>query len=471
MNKEIQEYINNIEVPKTPHLLLLEGVKNMGASLCAIHNQNTWNIEALIFAIHLYDCKLCFEDLLTRWKEELPFEEAADVDFTKWKSEVWTTTMNIDSTFLAESDNAHSNLSALCDTDYAQFIEISKEHLNGEVPIKDVLTFLQDKNTNLHNLIHIAGENLSKVLSSIDISLTQSDFTLYEDVYHRIANEYKATKWEEDKINEYDHWKVRFSSRIFASKLKSKMDKHVADCKDPKVNKNWSEVWNEYYDSTSNSIDIEGIGRTLIEYRSELRANRYKIAELKRYHQDYSMLKDPNELMKIILLHELYLSEREALLVNMGEASARTNLAPNDLALRKFCTMFNKVIDDLYSRWNGKNVTLPRSNGSILVTFNKDKVKSLLSEIIASHKEVLQEYCYNGTQQFSDNDFCDIFSTLRKHEKKPFGELTAKSMAETIGNNIEIKNKPSTISVRMASNNADDTTLGRLLNKMLDQWQ
>lgn len=469
MSKEFQKEIDAIEVPKTPHLLLLEGVLSMGNSLRAIHNRQTWNMEALIFAIHLYDCKLCFEDVLQRWQEALPFEEAADVDFSHWKNEIWSSVMNVRSKFVDSQDEEFHSIEELSDSDFSRFIEMSKEHLNGAIPINDLLAYLKERNASLESLIRSVGEQLSTTLSNIDNVLTHAKGILYEDIYHRIANEYKASKWE-DVRREYDHWKAGISSRQFLDKLNKRIDKHITECGDSKNSNHWANVWEDIFIESTKTIDVEAIGRRLIMDRKELRANVLKIAEYKRSHYDDLNLKTTDSLMRMVLLLELFKSEQNQLITSTELGGTRRS-SPEDQAFEDFRALYFRLIDSIYNRWNGREINLGGSHGMAIISFDKEKIIQLMKDIINEDKEVVCNFCYHDTQSFCDRDICGLFSSIYKHSKMPFGKLTAKGLADTIANDISITLRAPTIQGYLSQSNIDDTELGRKLIKKMNNWQ
>ena len=82
---------------KTKHLEVLESLVEQGHALRATHNPQTWRLSALTFALHINDCIILFSRLKDKWAERLPLSEAWDVDFTEWKTRIWSLVNNVSS--------------------------------------------------------------------------------------------------------------------------------------------------------------------------------------------------------------------------------------------------------------------------------------------------------------------------------------------------------------------------------------
>ena len=175
----------NIDRTKdTSYLLLLKSLNQQSEALRTIHNPKTWCLSALTYALHLNDCLVLFEDLKRRWQRELPFAEAWDVDFRKWKSDIWTAVNNV-------QYNLDDSWKSLCDTDYARFIELSNKVADGKITIASLMFFLEGKESCIAKIIIDAGNRLSSLFVDIESTINNSSAELYQTFYDGCVESYK----------------------------------------------------------------------------------------------------------------------------------------------------------------------------------------------------------------------------------------------------------------------------------------
>lgn len=261
----------NIDTTPTKYKEILDSIKEQGRSLKAIHNPQTWRLSALTFALHLYDCTILFEGLRDRWKTQLPFSEAWDVDFSVWKNSIWSVV--IDTNSFTSSDN-YDEWKQLCDSDINDFIAKASECLNGNVPISEVMDFLKDKETELSEVVINMGRELSAVLAEIDDIATVASKEQFVDYYDNLMNLYLKEQSDNpypvkmgDNIISLDKW--------IASKTENQRKKAIPT-KLGAINSNmlkdliWMEAWEENVGIEQRFIDKEGIGREIFIKRKTI---------------------------------------------------------------------------------------------------------------------------------------------------------------------------------------------------------
>lgn len=258
----------NIDIAqKSPHLDLLESLKQQSHALNTIHNPKTWCLSALTYALHLNDCLVLFEDLKNRWQQELPFAEAWDVDFRLWKTEIWSAANNIQS-------KASAEWKSLCDSDFAKFIELSNKVAEGEITIAPLMEFVEGKETSIGNIIVDAGRQLSSLFSDIEKSINYSCSELYQTFYDSCIESYRERN-KETLYNIYTKTETQTYEAWVASKSPKKLRAAIEKLKENIVKemreyKTLSELWNENYDEESKEIDTEGIARYIFINRTSL---------------------------------------------------------------------------------------------------------------------------------------------------------------------------------------------------------
>lgn len=255
----------------TPYRDLLESLIQQSHALSTIHNPKTWCLSALTYALHLNDCLVLFEDLKNRWQRELPFEEAWDVDFRYWKSEVWSAAYNTQSP-------ANSNWKSLCDTDFAKFIELSNKVAEGEITIGPLMQFVEGKETSIGKIIVDAGRQLSELFAEIEATIYNSGSELYQTFYDNCIDSYRERKGADcynisikGEVQTYDAWAASKSPKKLPtaiSKLKDSIVKEIC------AYKTWSELWTENYDEENKDLDTEGIARYIFINRQNLISNK-----------------------------------------------------------------------------------------------------------------------------------------------------------------------------------------------------
>lgn len=293
---------------KTPYLRVLESLVEQSNSLKATHNPHTWRLSALTFALHLHDCFVLFADLKERWGKSLPFSEAWDVNLKNWKSEIWDITNNVLS---FTSKTLISSWVSLCEKDYNTFIEITKDCLNGELPIQDLLDFLKDKNTELQKVILDCGKKLSTLLKDIEEMLHNSSSELFEKFFDNMMQIYMNENSDHLYVIEnngepmdYEDWKASKTRKKLPSLLKSKVESTSKNINEIKF---WQETWEECFDIENHAIDKEGFGRFIF-------VNRKIIIESKTY----PCINCLNKCFSALALC-LHLWEEEALLLSPEE--------------------------------------------------------------------------------------------------------------------------------------------------------
>lgn len=261
---------------KTKYLEVLESLADQGHSLRAIHNPQTWRLSALTFALHLHDSIILFSKLKEKWSQRLPLSEAWDVDFTEWKRDIWTLVNSVSS--FAE-DSKYGDWQRLCEEDYHTFLEKANGCLNGVIPLKELIDFLSEKNTELKKVIIDSGQDLSSLFSDTETMLYDSPTELYESFYEDLANIYMNENENPYQIDEnglpvaYERWKASKSKKRLPDLLLSKIKVANSAMLDIKF---WQETWAECFDIEKREIDKEGFARYIFQ-------NRKRIIENKQY--------------------------------------------------------------------------------------------------------------------------------------------------------------------------------------------
>ena len=261
---------------KTKYLEVLESLVEQGHSLRAIHNPQTWRLSALTFALHLHDSIILFSRLKEKWSQRLPLSEAWDVDFTEWKSRIWSLVNNVSS---FTEDSEYGDWKRLCEEDYYTFLEKANGCLSGVIPLKELIDFLSEKNTELKKVIIDSGQDLSSLFSDTETMLYDSPTELYESFYEDLANIYMNENENPYQIDEnglpvaYERWKASKSKKRLPDLLLSKIKGANTAMLDIKF---WQETWAECFDIEKREIDKEGFARYIFQ-------NRKRIIESKQY--------------------------------------------------------------------------------------------------------------------------------------------------------------------------------------------
>lgn len=261
---------------KTKYLEVLESLVEQGHSLRAIHSPQTWRLSALTFALHLHDSIILFGKLKEKWSQRLPLSEAWDVDFTEWKSRIWSLVNNVSS---FTEDSEYADWQRLCEEDYHTFLEKANGCLTGVIPLKELIDFLSEKNTELKKVIIDSGQDLSSLFSDTETMLYDSPTELYESFYEDLANIYMNENENPYQIDEnglpvaYERWKASKSKKRLPELLLSKIKAANSSMLDIKF---WQETWTECFDIDKREIDKEGFARYIFQ-------NRKRIIESKQY--------------------------------------------------------------------------------------------------------------------------------------------------------------------------------------------
>ena len=261
---------------KTKHREVLESLVEQAHALQSIHNPNTWRLSALTYALHLHDCFILFGQLKEKWAQRLPFSEAWDVDFTVWKTRIWSLVNNVSS---FTEDGAFNNWQRLCEDDYCTFLKKASNCLAGDIPLKELTDFLSEKNTELKKVIMDSGQDLSTLFSDIEDMLYNSDSILYENFYNDLAKIYMKENANPYQIDDngvpipYERWKASKSRKRLPDLLLSKTKSANTTMLEIKF---WQETWSECFDFEKREIDKEGFARFIFQ-------NRKSIIESKTY--------------------------------------------------------------------------------------------------------------------------------------------------------------------------------------------
>lgn len=261
---------------KTKYKEVLESLVEQGRALQATHNPNTWRLSALTFALHLHDCYILFSKLKEKWSARLPFSEAWDVDFSQWKTEMWTLVNNV-SSFTEET--VYEDWQRLCEEDYQTFIGKANACLSGTLPLKELMDFLLEKNTELKKVIIDIGRDLSSLFQETETMLYNVEPELYEQFYEDMVNIYMSETVEPYQIEEngmptpYERWKASKKPRRLPDLILSKAKTVSSSMLDVKF---WQDTWNDCFDLEGREIDKEGFARFIFQ-------NRKNIIESKQY--------------------------------------------------------------------------------------------------------------------------------------------------------------------------------------------
>ena len=263
--------INNSK--PTKYLEVLESLEQQGHALLATHNPHTWRLSALTFALHLHDCIILFGQLKEKWSMRLPFSEAWDVDFTEWKNRIWSLVYNV-SSFTEEPQ--YNDWQSLCEEDYHTFIEKANDCLLGIIPLKELIDFLAEKNTELKRIIIDTGQDLSMLFANTETMLYESSAALYELFYEDLASIYFRENASPYQIEEsgqtitYERWKASKTPKrlpdLILSKIKT-ANNNMLELK------SWNEPWSECFDIEKREIDKEGFARYIFQHRKSIIEN------------------------------------------------------------------------------------------------------------------------------------------------------------------------------------------------------
>lgn len=259
---------------KTKYLEILESLVEQGHSLRAIHNPQTWRLSALTFALHLHDSIILFSKIKEKWSQRLPLSEAWDVDFTEWKSRIWSLVNDVSS---FTEDTGFTNWQSLCEQDYRTFLEKANACLSGTIPLNDLLDFLSEKNTELKKVIIDSGQDLSALFSETEMMLYNTSSGLYELFYNDLFNIYLNENANPYQIEEngiyvpYDRWKASKSTRRLPDLILSKIRAANTAMQEIKF---WQETWSECFDIEKKEIDKEGFARYIFQHRKRIIENK-----------------------------------------------------------------------------------------------------------------------------------------------------------------------------------------------------
>lgn len=369
----------DISLESTSYKNVLESIKEQASSLRFVHNPNTWRLSALTLALHIHDSIFIFEDVKERWKEHLPFSEAWDVDFGYWKKELWNSVYNIES-FKIES----GKFEKLCDTDYKIFMGKVSAYFKGEIPMNDVLSFLEGKNTELSAVVVEMGKALTSLLTEIDeIAVTAFD-EQYIELYEQLMGTYMHENASIPYPIDMENGMITFE-RWIASKSEKQRIKHIAE----KLNaintsvlnvKFWAETWSDNVDIENKEIDKEGIGRAIFIRRCDIIGNN-------RYTCSSSMYKLFSSLALCNHLWE-YLATHSKSKMSFGDLSD---------SRKEILTNIESLVDN--GNWED-----PASN---------DNIKAFLRQVLGIGTQML-----TPEEEIMSNILWDLFETGQGDRKR-----------------------------------------------------
>ena len=297
---------------KTKQLEILESLVEQGHALQSTHNPQTWRLSALTFALRLNDCIILFQKLKDKWAKRLPLSEAWDVDFTEWKTRIWSLVNNV-SSFTEEP--MYGNWQSLCEKDYHTFIEKANECLSGVLPLKNLTDFLSEKNTQLKKIIIDIGQDLSSLFSETEFMFYRTQPDLYETFYDDLVSIYYCENDNPYQIEEngilvpYERWKASKRIERLGDLLLLKIKTINTAMLDIKF---WQETWNDCFDMEKCDIDKEGFGRFIFQNRKRIIENKQypcknclgrcfaSLCLCEHLWYDYSLLLNPKENPEIL---------------------------------------------------------------------------------------------------------------------------------------------------------------------------
>ena len=261
----------SIDNNPTRYKEILDSVLEQGRALKALHNPQTWRLSALTFAIRLNDCKNLFEGVRDRWKRQLPFSEAWDVNFTELKNEIWNLVYDINN---YASNERFGEWQQLCDTDINDFIIKASDCLNGDVPITEVIAFLDSKGTELSSVILNMAEALSTILGEIDqipLNASKKQFISYYDRLMKVYLSENASNPFPIKANDdiltFEQWIASKTEKQRSVSIPNKLNGIKSFMQNDVI---WAEVWEENVLFEQKTIDKEGIGRAIFPLRRKI---------------------------------------------------------------------------------------------------------------------------------------------------------------------------------------------------------
>lgn len=256
---------------KTKHLEVLESLAEQAHALHAIHNPQTWRLSALTFALHLYDCTILFQNVRERWRKQLPFSEAWDVDFAEWKNRIWSIVMDTNS---ISSYEKYGEWKQLCSDDINEFVTKASNYLKGDVPLIEVLVFLKGKNTELSDVVLNMGQVLSALLAEIDNISTTTSTEEYVGFYDSLMAIYLKENADnpypiktDNNVTSFDKWIASKSERQRIKSIQNRLSTIDMNMRRDKL---WSTIWGDYTDMDNHNIDKDGIGREVFSIRKNI---------------------------------------------------------------------------------------------------------------------------------------------------------------------------------------------------------
>lgn len=265
----------DIDTTPTKYKEILDGIKEQAHALRCLHNPQTWRLSALTFALHLHDCTILFENARDKWIANLPFSDAWDVDFFKWKNDVWKVVYDINS---FTTNEKYCHWEQLCDSDFKVFMQKANACLKGDVPISDVLDFLSDKKTELSEVVRDMGQKLSEILNNIDKIPEKASSQKFVEFYNNLMSIYLKENENNpfpidngDEVISFDKWvaskSVKRRIKLIPSKLSS-IHNSIMEIKF------WKDIWSESVDLETRDIDKENLGRSIYAIRMRIIGNK-----------------------------------------------------------------------------------------------------------------------------------------------------------------------------------------------------
>ena len=261
---------------KTIYLQMLEGIEAKGELFLSLYNKETRSYELLCFAMYMYDCCFYFNDMLLRWRENLPhLGEAQDVEFLEWKDKIKKAIENAMNPAKEEWSCIFTGQNKnLCEEEIDGLYAIYKNDDELKKKVEDMSKYLSEHNANIEQLVVDVGNILIDVLGKLDDSLLHADDSKYEDVYKTLSSIWEPN-WPALKHDEYDTLVQRFTPRVLKKniekRIKDLLDQFIINQFEPRWQPliNCSSDWDNIYDSDNKTIDTQAIGRCVIAHRRE----------------------------------------------------------------------------------------------------------------------------------------------------------------------------------------------------------
>lgn len=372
---------------KTKYKEVLESLVEQGHALQATHNPHTWRLSALTFALHLHDCYILFSQLKEKWSARLPFSEAWDVDFSQWKTEIWTLVNNV-SSFTEES--VYKDWQQLCEEDYQTFIGKANACLSGTIPLKELMDFLLEKNTELKKVIIDIGRDLSSLFQETETMLYNVEPELYEQFYEDMVNIYMSENVEPYQIEEngiptpYERWKASKNPKRLPDLILSKTKTVSSNMLEVKF---WQDTWSDCFNFEGREIDKEGFARFIFQNRKSIIDNKqypcknclgrcfYTLCLCEHLWLEYNRIVHPETI--VALPNELHQSILQQLFSYTGKGDWARGVSVEDINC-----FVRTILDANDVKLDGGDAALSEKLWALLERGTGDRVKIIWQNIV-----------------------------------------------------------------------------------------